>query len=162
MLPFYFAYYESPLGWLRIKATEQNIYEVFFSEEAGRSDLHQPLVIHQCIQQLDEYFSAERKTFDLPLNPDGTTFQQQVWDELKHIPYGQTLSYLDMARKMGDEKKIRAMANANGKNPVAIIIPCHRVIGSNGSLVGYAGGLKRKQWLLDHEAKVNGVYSRLF
>ncbi|MCK5677367.1 MAG: methylated-DNA--[protein]-cysteine S-methyltransferase, partial [Flavobacteriaceae bacterium] len=90
-------------------------------------------------------------SFDLKLNPQGTDFQQNVWNELQRIPYGKTTSYLDQSKKMGNVKAIRAIASANGKNPIWIIIPCHRVIGSDGSLTGYAGGLWRKKWLLEHE-----------
>jgi methylated-DNA-[protein]-cysteine S-methyltransferase len=104
----------------------------------------------------------QRKTFSIPLAPNGTEFQKKVWKALQNIEYGTTTSYQKQAIKMGDLKAIRAMASANGKNPIAIIIPCHRVIGSNGSLTGYAGELWRKQWLLEHEAKVNGTWNKLF
>ena len=109
-------------------------------------------VTEQTVNQLQEYFLRKRLIFELPLSPDGTEFYNKVWHELLNIPFGKTISYLELARRLGDEKVIRAAASANGKNPVAIIIPCHRVIGSNGSLTGYAGGLWRKQWLLDFES----------
>ncbi|MCU0371019.1 MAG: methylated-DNA--[protein]-cysteine S-methyltransferase [Bacteroidales bacterium] len=104
------------------------------------------------VKQLDEYFSRDRKTFDLPLDLHGTDFQRRVWNELLHIPYGKTVTYKELALKLGDIAAIRAVAAANGANPVSIIIPCHRVIGSDGSLTGYAGGLWRKKWLLEHES----------
>lgn len=110
------------------------------------------------MSQLKEYFEEKRKVFELNLDPEGTEFQKKVWALLCQIPFGKTLSYADMANKLGDPKVIRASASANGKNPIAIIIPCHRVIGKNGDLVGYAGGLNRKKMLLDHENRVaNGV-----
>jgi len=102
--------------------------------------------------QLQEYFDGERQQFDLNLNPEGTAFQKKVWEALQHIPYGKTMTYLGLSQRLGDVKAIRAVANANGKNPLWIIVPCHRVIGSDGSLTGYAGGLHRKQWLLEHES----------
>ena len=141
--------------WLEISADENAITSVSFLNE-------KPLVIYQnknelindCIKQLKEYFSGTRKIFQLNLNPAGTDFQKRVWNELLHIPFGKTTTYLAMARKLGDEKVIRAAASANGKNPIAIIIPCHRVIGSDGSLVGYAGGMERKRKLLALEQGV--------
>ncbi|WP_378185924.1 methylated-DNA--[protein]-cysteine S-methyltransferase [Aquimarina sp. W85] len=110
-----------------------------------------PAYFGQAIQQLHEYFEGIRKKFTIPIHPQGTDFQLKVWNQLLTIPYGKTASYLDIAKQLGDPKVIRAAASANGKNPLWIIIPCHRVIGSDGSLTGYAGGLWRKKWLLDHE-----------
>jgi methylated-DNA-[protein]-cysteine S-methyltransferase len=110
-----------------------------------------PIQIQNCITQLDEYFKGERKDFTIRINPAGTEFQGKVWNSLLKIPYGKTISYLEQAKQFGDEKAIRAIASANGKNPIPIIIPCHRVIGNNGSLTGYAGGILKKQWLLEHE-----------
>ncbi|WP_397364284.1 methylated-DNA--[protein]-cysteine S-methyltransferase [Olleya sp. R77988] len=111
-----------------------------------------PDVLEDCVIQLNEYFEGKREQFSLKLNPQGTIFQKHVWEELQNIPYGKTTSYLSLSKKLGDVKAIRAVANANGKNPLWIIIPCHRVIGSDGSLTGYASGLHRKQWLLEHES----------
>lgn len=146
------SYCSSPVGLIRIKSTENAVTEVFFVEkETPAPSAQLPEVAAQCAQQLQEYFGGQRKEFDLPLLPMGTGFQQRVWNELQKIPYGQSATYLDMARRLGDEKTIRAAASANGKNPIAIIIPCHRVIGSDGKLVGYAGGMHRKRWLLQHE-----------
>lgn len=113
--------------------------------------------IEQLQQQSDEYFRGERQRFDLPLLMTGTEFQQKVWDALHTIPYGSTRSYMQQTKVLGDEKAIRAVARANGENCLAIIVPCHRVVGSDGSLTGYAGGLKAKKWLLEHEAKHAGL-----
>ena len=120
-----------------------------------------PLLIN-CIEQLIQYFNGQRRIFELPLNQSGTDFQQGVWSTLTQIPFGKTISYLELARKTGDTKATRAVANANGKNKIAIIIPCHRVIGSNKELIGYAGGLWRKKWLLEHEAKIAYGVQTLF
>lgn len=114
-------------------------------------------VLQVAMRQLDEYFSGTRTDFDLPINQPGTAFQQEVWKYLSTIPYGKTISYLQMSKQMGNPLAIRAIASANGKNNLWVVVPCHRVIGSDGSLTGYAGGLWRKQWLLEHEAKVMGV-----
>lgn len=111
-----------------------------------------PEVLEDIVYQFKEYFEGNRKNFDIKLNPEGTDFQKKVWKALCEIPYGKTVSYLELSKKLGDPKAIRAVAAANGKNPLWIIVPCHRVIGSNGDLVGYAGGLHRKKWLLEHES----------
>ena len=144
-------YLESPAGLLEISADADFLKQVSFVE-AMRFDNKNNPVTEQTVNQLQEYFLRKRLIFELPLSPDGTEFYNKVWHELLNIPFGKTISYLELARRLGDEKVIRAAASANGKNPVAIIIPCHRVIGSNGSLTGYAGGLWRKQWLLDFES----------
>ena len=148
------SYYQTPLGWAIIEATEQGISAVSVRDQKPdlQSDKH--ILLDHCEAQLDEYFAEKRQTFDLPLAPKGTDFQQRVWQELLKIPFGKTQTYLQMAKRLGDEKVIRAAASANGKNPLWIIVPCHRVIGSDGSLTGYAGGIWRKKWLLDHEQKV--------
>ena len=106
--------------------------------------------------QLDAYFAGELEQFDLPLAPHGTPFQMRVWDELTRIPYGETISYMELALRLGDRKLVRAVGTANGRNPLSIIVPCHRVIGADGTLVGYGGGLERKRWLLEHEAVASG------
>lgn len=113
-------------------------------------------------RQLDEYFQHQRRTFDLPLNPTGTTFQKQVWQQLQQIPYGQTWSYGDVAQELGQPTAARAVGAANSRNPIAIIIPCHRVVASNGNLTGYAGGVDRKQWLLSHEGMPQPQQQSLF
>jgi methylated-DNA-[protein]-cysteine S-methyltransferase len=143
------AFLTSPLGVIKVSTTDEGIASVLFTDESGVSDEHPHLT--QAITQLNEYFANKRNTFDLPLAPEGTDFQKRVWNELLGLPFGKTTTYLDMAKRLGDEKVIRAAASANGKNPIAIIIPCHRVIGSGGKLTGYAGGLWRKEWLLKHE-----------
>ena len=110
-----------------------------------------PEELKEAVLQLQDYFDGKRTTFTFPLNPSGTDFQKKVWEELLNIPFGKTRSYLDLSKKLGDVKAIRAVASANGKNPLWIVVPCHRVIGTDGSLTGYAGGLWRKKWLLEHE-----------
>ncbi|MEE4196043.1 MAG: methylated-DNA--[protein]-cysteine S-methyltransferase [Bacteroidales bacterium] len=147
------AFYKSPVGYLNIVANERDIINIEFSDVYYKMRMI-PAQIQRCIKQLDEYFRGERKTFTLSINPAGTEFQAKVWNLLLQIPYGTTISYLDLARKLGDENALRAVASANGKNPIPIIIPCHRVIGHDGSLTGYAGGLLKKQWLLEHEGAI--------
>ncbi|MBO6605455.1 methylated-DNA--[protein]-cysteine S-methyltransferase [Psychroserpens sp.] len=143
---------ETPLGFAKIVGDDDGISEItILNSEEIETDII-PTILEDCAIQLKEYFQGERSHFDLKLNPNGTAFQKSVWQELAQIPYGKTVSYLDLSRRLGDEKAIRAVANANGKNPLWIVIPCHRVIGSDGSLTGYAGGLSRKQWLLEHES----------
>lgn len=165
MRSFLYNYIDSPLGKIEIRFDEAGIYAIkFISEnEATKtaSEMIFPCVV-EAAKQIQEYFTGARKDFDLKLQFRGTDFQNSVWKELATIPYGKTLTYLQMARRLGDEKCIRAAASANGRNPFAIVIPCHRVIGSNGSLTGYAGELWRKQWLLEHEAKICGTLHTLF
>ena len=149
------AYIETPLGVASISGDEHGIASISVTQE--NQDLlseEVPLHLKGAVQQLQEYFEGKRTTFDLNLNPSGTEFQKRVWKELLRIPFGKTVSYLDIAKKLGDPKTIRAAASANGKNPLWIVVPCHRVIGSDGSLTGYAGGLWRKKWLLEHESPV--------
>jgi methylated-DNA-[protein]-cysteine S-methyltransferase len=147
----HYGYYESPIGPLEIVCSKEWLLSVEFVDEriflANSNSL-----VQETIHQLDQYFKGVRKEFDLPLFLDGTFFQKNVWSELQNIPFGQTLSYKELAVKIGNEKATRAVGNANGKNLISIIIPCHRVIGSNKSLTGYAGGLDRKKWLLEHES----------
>lgn len=147
------AYYKSPVGNLRIISNDSDIIKIEFTSDFFKMKII-PVQIQNCITQLDEYFNGERKEFQVGINPAGTEFQGQVWNLLLKIPYGKTISYIEMARQFGDEKAIRAIASANGKNPIPIIIPCHRVIGNDGSLTGYAGGLLKKQWLLEHEGAI--------
>ncbi|MFD2724843.1 methylated-DNA--[protein]-cysteine S-methyltransferase [Hyunsoonleella rubra] len=142
----------SPLGFTKIIGDSNGIASVtVLNSEETPTDII-PEILEDCVIQLNEYFDGTRKHFDLKLNPQGTDFQKGIWKLLEAIPYGKTSTYLALSKKHGDEKAIRAVANANGKNPIWIIIPCHRVIGSDGSLTGYAGGLHRKQWLLEHES----------
>ena len=142
---------ESPLGITKIVGDANGITEISVLSEGEKSQKI-PDSLKECVAQLQAYFKGERKQFNFKINPQGTEFQQKVWQELLHIPFGKTMSYLDLAKKLGDVKAIRAVASANGKNPLWIVVPCHRVIGTNGSLTGYAGGLWRKKWLLEHES----------
>lgn len=161
----YTTYYHSPIGQLRISCTEQYIAEVLFhdtSQKSASKTKNLPPLLIQCIEQLIQYFQGERRHFELPINQAGTPFQQGVWSELMQIPYGKTISYLDLAKRIGDAKATRAVAAANGKNNVCIIVPCHRVIGANKELVGYSGGLWRKKWLLEMEQKVAFGVQTLF
>jgi methylated-DNA-[protein]-cysteine S-methyltransferase len=155
-----FTYYNSPIGLIKIGGTETYINEVTFLDEGSdrvNSFGTHPLLL-RCIEELIEYFNGKRLSFDIPVFQKGTEFQTKVWGELLNINYGKTISYMTLAKKLGDRNCIRAAASSNGKNNICIIVPCHRVIGSNQSLVGYAGGLWRKKWLLEHENKVaNGV-----
>ena len=148
------AYIKTPLGITKLRgdATGLSSITVLNSEEAITPII--PEVLEDAVYQLNEYFEGKRNSFDLTLNPTGTDFQQRVWKLLLEIPYGKTVSYLALSKKLGDVKAIRAVAGANGKNPLWIVVPCHRVIGSDGSLTGYAGGLSRKKWLLEHESPV--------
>lgn len=141
----------SPLGYTKIIGDEDGIASVTVLNSEEQITTIIPVELEDCVIQLNEYFNGMREVFDLALNPEGTNFQKKVWDELLKIPYGKTTSYLELSKQLGDVKAIRAVANANAKNPLWIIVPCHRVIGSDGSLTGYAGGLHRKQWLLNHE-----------
>ncbi|MBP6625035.1 MAG: methylated-DNA--[protein]-cysteine S-methyltransferase [Chitinophagaceae bacterium] len=147
---------KSPLGDLQITTYKQSLISLHFLDSQDALPIicgYGKLVI----DQLKEYFDGERQHFELNLNPKGTSFQRIIWDLLCKIDYGTTLSYAALAKQYGDIKAIRAIGTTNGKNPIAIIIPCHRVIGSDGSLTGYAGGLDRKRWLLNHEARLSGL-----
>lgn len=154
------AFINSPLGTTKIEGDADGVALISVLEKAETSANLElttqttktiPEELKIAVNQLQEYFNGKRKEFDFKLNPKGTDFQQKVWKELSNIPFGKTISYLELSKKLGDIKAIRAVASANGKNPLWIVIPCHRVIGTNGSLTGYAGGLWRKKWLLEHE-----------
>ena len=165
MPELYTTYYHSPIGLLKISGTENYISEVSFYDKVQKTEgkkKNLPPLIIQCVEQLIQYFQGERREFDLPIHQPGTKFQQGVWSEIITVPFGKTISYLELARKTGDTKAIRAVGSANGKNNVAIIIPCHRIIGANRELVGYAGGIWRKKWLLEHEAKLAYGVQTLF
>lgn len=149
----YKTYINSPIGLIEISGGDDSIFSVSFVEEKFASEFQANDYVNNCALQLEEYFNGGRKEFELNLEPKGTDFQKKVWNELQKIPFGYTKSYLFIAKMLGDELVIRAAAKANGQNPIAVIIPCHRVIGSDGSLTGYAGGLWRKKWLLEHEQK---------
>ena len=165
MPELYTTYYHSPVGLLKLSGTPDYISEVSFhdtSQKPGGSKKTLPPLLINCVEQLIQYFNGQRRQFELPLNQEGTSFQKEVWNELITIPFGKTISYLELARKTGDTKATRAVASANGKNEIAIIVPCHRVIGSNKELIGYGGGLWRKKWLLEHEMKVAYGVQTLF
>lgn len=144
------AYIKTPLGTATITGDKNGISIISVADEGELSDII-PVVLQQAAKQLSDYFESKRTDFDFALNPKGTEFQQKVWKALIEIPFGKTCSYMDLSKKLGDVKAIRAVASANGKNPLWIVVPCHRVIGTDGSLTGYAGGLWRKKWLLEHE-----------
>ena len=148
------AYYKTPLGTAKIIGNKDGIMSVSVLDDEISTTFSIPECLQDCVTQLDEYFNDSRKEFHLKLNPQGTDFQKSVWTELLNISFGKSRTYLEQSKKLGDVKAIRAVASANGKNPIWIIVPCHRVIGSDGSLTGYAGGLWRKKWLLEHESGV--------
>lgn len=146
------AYIKTPLGIAVIEGNEKGITQIttIDSEVTSPSETI-PVVLQQAVNELNEYFAGKRIEFTFKLNPQGTDFQKKVWSALLEIPFGTTTTYQKLSVKLGDIKAIRAVASANGKNPLWIVVPCHRVIGSDGSLTGYAGGLWRKKWLLEHE-----------
>lgn len=145
------AYLQTPIGVAKFEGDENGLASVtVLNNNIPLGTV--PEVLEDAVYQFQEYFEGNREHFDLKLNPEGTEFQKKVWDALQEIPYGKTISYLELSKRLGDPKAIRAVAAANGKNPLWIVIPCHRVIGSNGDLTGYAGGLHRKKWLLEHES----------
>ena len=146
------AYISTPLGMAHIIGNSDGVQSISVLDEKKEESEQIPENLQDVAEQLHEYFQGQRTEFNLKLNPTGTDFQKHVWNALLDIPYGKTVSYMDLSKRLGDTKAIRAVAAANGKNPIWIVIPCHRVIGSNGSLTGYAGGLHRKKWLLDHES----------
>lgn len=145
-------YYKTPIGWAEITANESAILSVnLVDKPAGKNTPADVPVLKKCVKELEEYFMGRRKNFSVKLEKEGTDFQKNVWNELEKIPFGKTASYEDVAVKIGNKKAVRAVGLANSKNPHWIIVPCHRVIGKNKKLVGYAGGLDRKEWLLEHE-----------
>jgi methylated-DNA-[protein]-cysteine S-methyltransferase len=147
------AYFKSPIGVIELTGSMDGISSLIFIDEEKTSELVDLPVLIEGMAQIEEYFLGKRKHFDLKLDIHGTEFQRKVWNKLMEIPYSQTISYLQLAKRIGNVKAIRAVGTANGRNPLSIIIPCHRVIGSNGDLTGYGGGLWRKEWLLKHESQ---------
>ena len=146
------AFIKTPLGVAKLEGDADGLSSItVLNTDETVTDIV-PESLEDAVYQLNEYFQGKRQQFDLTLNPEGTDFQQRVWQALEEIPYGKTVSYLQLSKNLGDPKAIRAVAAANGKNPLWIVVPCHRVIGSDGSLTGYAGGLHRKKWLLAHES----------
>ena len=147
----YIDYLSSPIGLIELKASDSGLSHCNFIDDELRIEAKPNPYTEQAQRQLSEYFAKTRQQFELTLDQQGTEFQHQVWQELLKIPYGQQASYQGIANALSNPKAVRAVGAANGKNPLAIIVPCHRVIGSNGTLTGYAGGLERKSWLLQHE-----------
>jgi methylated-DNA-[protein]-cysteine S-methyltransferase len=145
------AYVQTPIGIAELIGDKNGLASITVLESKKPKGTI-PTVLKDAVEQLQEYFEGNRTVFDLRLNPSGTDFQKKVWEALLQIPFGKTISYLELSKQLGDVKAIRAVASANGKNPLWIVVPCHRVIGTNGDLTGYAGGLHRKKWLLEHES----------
>ncbi|HNY03169.1 MAG TPA: methylated-DNA--[protein]-cysteine S-methyltransferase [Bacteroidales bacterium] len=150
MSPIHQAFLKTPIGYVEVTGSENGISSLHFLDFRVRPRPAPPQ-LRTCITQLEEYFHGTRKEFDLKLDLQGSEFQLRVWDELQKIPYGTAITYHELAQRIGNVNAFRAVGGANGQNPVSVIVPCHRVIGSNGRLVGYRGGLKRKKWLLEHE-----------
>ncbi len=164
-------YYQSPIGILEIRTAESFLTHILFTNSYKGNKINEAEIVfenpkkqitREVINELNEYFAGNRKQFDIAIMQDGTPFQQSVWKELCNIAYGKTISYMDLSKRLGNPKAIRAVGTANGCNPISIIVPCHRVIGANGSLVGYGGDLWRKKWLLEHEAKFENGVQKLF
>ena len=155
-------YIETPLGTIRVSGSQEAVRSIHFMDEKVADPANPAGEVQKCLEQLDEYFQNMRREFTVKIAFEGTTFQKQVWEYLTKIPFGNHRSYMDIAKYLGDVKKIRAVGTANGANPLAIVVPCHRVIGSDGSLVGYAGGVWRKKWLLEHENPEFGRQLDLF
>ncbi len=153
-MKLYCRYYKSPIGTIKITATKDELVSVDFEEEKNDTT-EENEILKETIKQLDEYFNGKRMEFKLRYKIEGTDFQKKVWSQLEKIPYGKTVSYEYIAKNIGNEKACRAVGNANNKNKIAIIIPCHRVIGKNNKLTGYAGGLDKKSWLIEHENKLH-------
>jgi methylated-DNA-[protein]-cysteine S-methyltransferase len=162
-MDLHYAYFSSPIGLIEITGNEEGIATLYFVDERKHASAKVDPSLKECVYQLEEYFKGLRKEFGLKLNPKGTDFQKKVWDQLVKLPFGRTVSYLDISKMLGDANATRAVGNANGSNPISIIVPCHRVIGVNGKLVGYGGGLWRKEWLLNHEKSITfGKQTTLF
>jgi methylated-DNA-[protein]-cysteine S-methyltransferase len=161
VIPFS-GYFVSPAGILVVQNTAQHIQRIYFLDEKPKGKMASNDLTALALSQLKSYFEGTIRSFDLPLQPEGTVFQQRVWEEIASIKYGTKSTYQTIANQINDSSLSRATGAAIGKNPIAVIIPCHRVVASNGSLTGYAWGLQRKQWLLDFEAKQNGTYDKLF
>ncbi|SCC31578.1 methylated-DNA-[protein]-cysteine S-methyltransferase [[Bacillus] enclensis] len=153
MMKLYNKLYRSPIGMIEIQGTDEQITSILFNEESESDDCGDecPGVLNECAMQLDEYFGGKRRTFTFPYQLDGTIFQQKVWEALTEISYAETSTYKEIAVHIENEKAVRGVGSANGRNRLSIVVPCHRIIGSNGKLTGYAGGLWRKEWLLRHE-----------
>jgi len=156
-------YINSPIGSLEIKGDDRGVSSIkFIDEEINFTEEINCSVLKDCVDELNAYFSGSRKSFNVKLNPQGTHFQKKVWDNLIMIPYGETISYSELAERMGDIKSLRAVGGANAQNKIPIIIPCHRVIGKDKSLMGFGGGLQRKEWLLRNEGVLAEAQLKLF
>jgi len=158
----YQKYISSPIGWLLIKTTEKAVVRISFQDSLEENSPDHPRILKQTELQLKQYFEGKRKEFDLHLSPEGTPFQKKIWKLVSNVAYGQMVTYLDIAKQTGSDKNTRAVGMANGKNPIPVIIPCHRVIGSDKKLTGYAGGIAKKRWLLQHELKFSENNNLLF
>ncbi len=158
----YITYLKTPIGEIKITADENFVNSILFVfDDTKMEEENLNKIVTQCKKELAEYFSGKRQTFDVPINQKGTEFQQKVWNELIKIPYGKIVSYNFIAESLGDKKAVRAVGTTNGKNQISIIVPCHRVIGSDGNLTGYAGGLWRKKWLINHEKECSGAEKQM-
>jgi O-6-methylguanine DNA methyltransferase len=150
--------FTSPIGWLRLTSNGAALTRVVLADDDDTNEADVAAdadpVLSLAREQLDAYFDTRLTRFDLPLEPRGTDFQLRVWQSLRAIPYGETISYAELARRIDNPKAVRAVGAANGRNPLMIVVPCHRVIGADGSLTGFGGGIERKRWLLDHETRV--------
>lgn len=159
-------FYQSRIGLLEIVGTDAGLNSIIFIERVEGEEYANPAtilpIVAACVRQLDGYFRGDLREFSLQLSPEGTDFQKSVWEQLVDIPYGNTVSYLDIAKSLNNEQAVRAVGAANGQNPISIVVPCHRVIGSDGKLIGYGGGLWRKQWLLNHERQHSSGQLPLF
>lgn len=160
----YTSFYQSPIGLMKISASDTSLLSVLFTDDDQElpTDISENNISRATAQQLAEYFTEKRKIFDIPLSPSGSPFQQGVWKELIKIPFGETDCYSAIAHKLNNPLSVRAVGAANGKNPISIIIPCHRIIGRDGSLTGYAGGLWRKEYLLHLEAADKSIQTKLW
>ncbi len=158
----YYTSIETPVGILQLAADENFLLSVTFGKEQADSPLPLPEIVQEATQQLQAYFTGHCFRFSVPIRPSGSDFQKKVWQLVLQVPFGETASYLDIARQLGSEKYTRAVGLANGKNPLPILVPCHRIIGSGGQLTGYAGGIDRKRWLLRHESELRPRTGRLF
>jgi methylated-DNA-[protein]-cysteine S-methyltransferase len=146
-------YYESPIGTLCLEEDDDFIVGLYLDDGADGMNSHETALLEKTVRELSEYFAGRRTSFDIPVRASGTVFQEKVWEQLRHIPYGETRSYGDIAKAAGNPKAARAVGHANNRNPVMILIPCHRVIGADGSLVGFGGGIAVKKYLLDLESQ---------
>jgi methylated-DNA-[protein]-cysteine S-methyltransferase len=162
----FYRYLSSPIGLLLLTSDGRALTGLYMTSHAGAAApapeqgwTQDNAAFRSVVSQLDDYFDGESVTFNLPLRMAGTPFQRRVWEELCKIPYGRAISYAELARRVGNPRASRAVGGANGKNPIAVIVPCHRVIAADGGLGGYGGGLDRKRWLLEHEAEVLARHS---